>query len=389
MTSSDIPGDFDYHLFGTHVRFGAGVAASLPAELAALGCARPVILTQRRIAASARYRALKAALGSLPILEVGNVPPHSSVSLIETIAPDVRAFGADCIVAVGGGSVADSAKGLALLLAEGGRLADHVTHFTPPATVRIPLLTKPQLPIIAIPTTASGAEVTSSFGVRNDELDKLMYWNRQVAASCVLIDPALNDDVPMDVMRYTAMNGIAHCLEGLYSRGRSVVSDGMAVQAVGLFHRALCEPGLDETAQRRLILAAAHLAGMVLGMARSCLHHAICHVVGAQQNLPHGVVNTVILPHALRFNEAAMAPLLQPALDTVNRQSARQYAALSDWLVETRKALALPHSLAAQGVPQADLLPMARHVMTERGLALNPRPVADASQIEAILQQAF
>jgi alcohol dehydrogenase class IV len=381
--------DFDYHLFGTHVRFGAGVSSGLLNELAAMGRSRPVILTQQRIAGSAKYQALKASLGALPILEIGNIPPHSSVSLIETIMPEVVEFRADCIVAVGGGSVADSAKGLALLLAEQGRLADHVTVFTPPSSIRIPVLTRPKLPIIAIPTTASGAELTPSFGVRNDDHDKLMFWNRQVAASCVLIDPALNEDVPMAIMRYTAMNGIAHNVEGLYSRGRSVVSDGMAVQSMGLFQQALCEPGLPESEQRRLILAAAHLAGMVLGMARSCLHHAICHVVGAHQSLPHGVVNTVILPHALRFNESVVAPLLQPALDVINRRSARRYASLSHWLIDTRQALALPDSLSALGVPEADLQKMAEHVMTERGLALNPRPVADAAEIHAILRQAF
>jgi alcohol dehydrogenase len=408
-----IPGDFDYHLFGTHVRFGDGVAELLGAELRAMGLARPAVLTQDRIAASPRYAALLRSLEGTAVLQCRGIPPHSSVSLIETIAPEVAAFGADCLVAVGGGSVADSAKALALLLAEGGRLADHVTVFRPPATIDIPHRTRPKLPIIAVPTTASGAEATSSFGVRDGGHDKRMFWNRQVSAAAILIDPLMSGDVPLATMRYTAMNGIAHCLEGLYSRGRSIVSDGMAVQAMGLFQLALqAESGgeappsggiaasvgsavpptataIGEAGQRRLILAAAHLAGMVLATARSCLHHAICHVVGARLDLPHGLANTVILPHALRFNEAVAAPMLAPALEVVNRQSARPYASLSDWLESTAQALRLPRRLRDVGVPEAALPDIAAHVMTERGLALNPRPVADASEVLAILRQAF
>ncbi|OZI21112.1 iron-containing alcohol dehydrogenase [Bordetella genomosp. 9] len=387
-----IPVDFDYHLFGTHVRFGEGAAHALGDELRARGLKRPAVLTQDRIASAPPYVALLRSLDGMAVLQRAGIPAHSSVSLIETMAPEIAAFGADCLVAVGGGSVADTAKALALLLAEGGRLADHVTVFQPPSTVYIPRRIEAKLPIIAVPTTASGAETTSSFGVRDGGHDKLMFWNRQVSAAAILIDPLLSQDVPLATMRYTAMNGVAHCLESLYSKGRSVVSDGMAMQGVALFAQALGSPLPEETVQRRLILAAAHVSGMALAMARSCLHHAICHVVGARLNLPHGLVNTVILPHALRFNETVAGPLLAPALDCVNRsgaRSARRYDSLSDWLARTADDLDLPRRLRDLGVP-ADVLPdIAGHVMTERGLALNPRPVAVASDVLAILRQAF
>lgn len=384
-----IPGDFDYHLYGTHVRFGEGVASAVGEELRARGLARPVVLLQDRIAGTPGYAALLQSLDGMAVLQRRGIPPHSSVSLIETMAPEVARFGADCVVAVGGGSVADSAKALALLLAEGGILADHVTVFHPPARIEIPRRIRPKLPIVAVPTTASGAEATSSFGVRDGEHEKRMFWNRQVSAAAILIDPLMSGDVPLATMRYTAMNGIAHCLEGLYSKGRSIVSDGMAVQGLGLFQQALARPLPDETAQRRLILAAGHLSGMVLAMARSCLHHAICHVLGARMNLPHGLVNTVILPHALRFNEEVAAPLLAPALERVNTLAGHRHPSLSEWLAATADALALPRRLRDIGVPEAALPDIAAHVMGERGLALNPRPVAAASEVLAILRQAF
>jgi alcohol dehydrogenase len=359
-------------------------------ELHALGLTRPAILTQPMVARLPEYEAAIASLQSLPRFESKSIPPHSSVALIETITEEITSFGADCLVAIGGGSVVDSAKAVALLLAEGGRLANHATRFTPPSTVQIPRLTRSKLPIIAMPTTASGAEATSSFGVRDDtSREKLMFWNRQVAATAILIDPALSSSTPLATLRFTAMNGIAHCLEALYSKGRSAVSDSLSLHGLGLFQQALSTTAMDEPTQRRLLMLAGHQGGLALGMARSALHHAICHVIGARTGLGHGLVNTVVLPHAIAFNEAAVADLLAPALGVVNRQSGREHASVSCWLSELAQEQGFPVRLSALGVSEDDLEPIARHVMTERGLALNPRPVADWKEIHGILKLAF
>lgn len=380
---------FDYHLFGTHVCFGDGVSALILKELDALGCFRPAILAQDAMVRSAAFEALSACWNGLDHLRLPAVPRHSSVDVVETMAEKVRAFGADSLIAIGGGSVADTAKALALLLAEGGRLADHVTTFEPPSTVRIPRRVRPQLPIIGIPTTASGAEATSSFGVRREDGHKLMFWNRRVAAATLLIDPRLSADQPVALLRDSAMNGIAHALEALYSRGRSPVSDCIAVQAIRLFDAALDGDSLAGHDARGAILQAAHLAGLALSMARSCLHHAICHVVASRQRLSHGAVNSAILPHALAFNEAVAADALRPALDAVNQRARRPHATLSAWVRDIQRRHAMPARLSEQGVAADALAPLARDVMTERGLALNPRPVVDATEVLAILRAAF
>ncbi|OWT69093.1 MULTISPECIES: iron-containing alcohol dehydrogenase family protein [unclassified Achromobacter] len=424
---------FDYHLYGTHVRFGDGVAAGLRAELDALDCRRPLILTQDRIAATPRYHALAAQWRDLAHLELAGVPPHSHAGLVADLATRARDFGPDCVIGIGGGSVADSAKALVLLLAEGGELADHVTRYQPPRGMYIPRRVNPQLPIVALPTTASGAEATCSFGVADGHGQKLMFWNRRVSASTLLVDPELAEDVPLALLHQSAMNGIAHCLEGLYSTGRSPVSDALALQALGLFQQAMehgaaveisagisAETSVGISAeisaeisaaspvfalaaeagagQRRSILAAAHLGGMVLAMARSCLHHAICHVVATRYRLGHGAVNSVVLPHAIAYNEAdpAVAARLAPALDAVNRAltppraaGATPYASLSAWLLALQRRHALPMHLRDLGVPADDLPALAERVMTERGLALNPRSVAHPADVLAILHAAF
>lgn len=282
--------DIDYHLFGAHVRFGRGCAAALPDELRALGCTRPVMLMQRRMAASSAWAKLREGMQGITMQVIDNVPQHGSVDLLESIAPSARQFGCDSIVALGGGSVSDTAKALSMLLSEEGHLADHATTYTPPATVTIPVRTRAKLPIISLPTTASGAEVTPSFGVREGE-HKLLFWNRNLASKTVLIDPDLSLDVPLEFLQYTAMNGIAHCLEGMYSRHRSIVSDALALQSLELFASALTSREEDPALQRQRILVAGHVSGLVLSMARTCLHHAICHVIGAWDDLAnHGAV---------------------------------------------------------------------------------------------------
>ena len=380
--------DFDYHLYGTHVRFARGAANGLADELAALGCTRPVVLMQQRMAESAVWSQLRSTLVHMNPHVYTSVPTHGSVEWIETVVRELHGSGCDSIVALGGGSVSDSAKALAMLFAEGGRLADHATRFTPPGTVDIPVRTRPKLPIIALPTTASGAEITPSFGIRCGS-HKLLFWNRHLAAATVLIDPELGRDIPLQRMRATAMNGLAHCFEGMYSRNRSQMAHAIALEAIELFAQALTGQTQSGNDERGVLMVAGHLSGVVLSMAKTCLHHAICHVIGARHQVGHGEVNSVILPHALRFNEPASHELLTPALQVLNRVSGMTYRNVSDWLVQTSQPRGLPMRLSELGLTDADLPAIAEQTMHERGLAVNPRPVTHSDEVLAILRQAL
>lgn len=382
--------DADYHLFGAHVRFGDGSAAALPLELDALGCRRPVVLMQQRMANSAAWSALRAHLSGIDMRVYGDVPTHGAVERVESIVRDLAGFECDSIVAIGGGSVSDFAKALSMLLAEGGALAEHATHFTPPATVDIPKRTRSKLPIISLPTTASGAEVTPSFAARDGDR-KLLFWNRSLSSTTVLIDPSLSRDIPIDLMRYTAMNGLAHCFEGMYSSNRSIISDAIALQSMELFALAMEANVPDSDTNRGRLLLAGHMSGMVLSMAKTCLHHAICHVIGARHGLGHGVVNTVILPHALRFNEASAsaATYLEPGLAVLNRVSNTRYTSVSAWVSGISRRLDLLVSLSELGVRRDDLAAIAEQTLHERGLAFNPRRVSHSDEVLSILEQAL
>ncbi len=379
--------EIDYHLFGAHVRFGAGCAQGLRQELTALGSKRPAVLMQSRMAASEKWTALRQTLAGIPLHIFDSVPSHGSVAWVEEAAAALADAQVDSIVAIGGGSVSDSAKALAMLLAEGGRLQAHVTHFTPPSTVVIPARTRPKLPIIALPTTASAAEVTPSFGVREGE-HKLLFWNRQLASTTVLIDPQLSSDIPLALMQYTAMNGLAHCFEGMYSRQASPLSDAIALQSIEHFARALTASELGQREQRWRLLLAGHFSGIVLSMAKTCLHHAICHVIGARHRVGHGQANTIILPHALRFNESVAGARLAPALAVLNTVAGTAHAGVADWVADVIGHLGLASTLGEAGIFEQDLPMIAEQTMGERGLAVNPRRVVHAEEILTILRQA-
>ena len=128
----------------------------------------------------------------------------------------------------------------------------------------------------------------------------------------LVLDPQANCSVPVPVMASSAMNGFAHCAEGLYSRLRNHVSEGLALQGIRLFSRWLPEmvraPDLVDA--RAGVLTAAHLSGMVISNARVGIHHAVCHCLGARGNLSHGVANSIMLPHALAYNLEDATPAL-------------------------------------------------------------------------------
>jgi alcohol dehydrogenase len=370
------------------VVFGAGAVAQLGPELAELGVRRPMLVASRKASHSSIFREAAESLRGFESECFDRVPEHSSLEAVAVLVDRARAHRADGFIAIGGGSASDTAKAAAIWLAEGGRLEDHASRFTPPAQLVIPALKAPKLPIASVPCTASGAEMTSSLGIRTASGTKLLFWDPKVASRLVLIDPVANVSIPAPIMLSTGMNGLAHCVEGLYSRTRTPVTDALALHAIPIFAEALPrvarEP--DSVEARARLLVAAHLAGLVLANARTCLHHAICHALGAVTGVPHGAVNAVILPHAMGFNRAAAPDAFA--------QMARTWPGAEELdLIERVRALqagiGVPARLRDLDVPRAALADVAAKTMGERGLYFNPRTVSDAAEIEALLGEAW
>ena len=381
--------DFLHRTPATRVVFRPGAIDELPAELRRLGVARPMVLSGVRTSASALHVRVRGRLDGFDCMFFEAVPAHSSVEWVERLTRQAREAGVDGFVAVGGGSASDTAKAVALLLAEGGRLEDHASRFTPPDNLIVPELRQPKLPIVAVPSTASAAEVTPSLGVRTSDGTKLLFTDLQLASRAILIDPQANLCVPAALMLSTGMNGLAHCLEGLYSRVRTPVTTALALHATALFLNALPAvaraPG--DAGRRGDLLAAAHLSGQVLLNARTGLHHAVCHVLGASTGIGHGDANAVLLPEVIEFN----APCAAEELDAAARACglAGGAEALVERLRALRETLGVPTRLRDLGVAHAALAGVAAHAMHERGLYFNPRRVAGDGEIAALLDRVW
>jgi alcohol dehydrogenase class IV len=365
-------------------------------ELDALGCGRVIVLCGSSTAKSSLLPRIMKALGNRAILVFDQVIQHSSTEIVTEVAEVARSLAIDGIVAIGGGSVSDTAKGVAILLAEGGKIEDHAASFIPPDKFYPNPLHKPKLPILAVPTTASGAEATPGLGIRNPQGEKKLFWDVKLAPRVILIDPKANLNVPAQIMAETAMNGFAHCVEGLYSRASNPVSEALALHAASKFHVSIPamveEP--TELKHRADVLAAAHLAGLVIANARVGIHHAICHSLGAAGGISHGQANSIMLPHAMRYNLPVVAPtyvkLAQAiGVDTRNGNDVTIGKDVIAAVEALQRACGVPTRLRDVGVSLEVLPRVAEITLGDRGLYFNPRRTDSAKPILELLNEAW
>ncbi|MBL0419641.1 maleylacetate reductase [Ramlibacter sp. AW1] len=340
------------------VVFGAGSLAHLERELDLLGARRALLLATPGHADPAGDIADR-----LPRRVVGvfaRAAMHVPVEIARQAREEARRLDADCVIAFGGGSTTGLGKAIAL---ESG------------------------LPILAIPTTYAGSEMTPIYGITEDGLKKTGSDPR-VLPRTVIYDPALTLTLPVGLSVTSGINAIAHAAEGLYARDGNPVMDLLAEEGIRALAQAL--PALrqraDDLAVRGDALYGSWLCGTVLGNVGMALHHKLCHTLGGSFELPHAQVHTVVLPQAMAFNAPA-APLamqrIERALGTSGRASAP--AALFD-LARDNGA---PVSLKEIGMRREDLDRAAQIAVGNP--YWNPRPIdaAQRGEIRDLLQRAF
>lgn len=372
-------------------------ARMVAAELDALGATRALVVCGPNTRRTRLLQEVVETLGPRCVAVFDRVVEHSATTVVTDGAGLAAEHAIDALVAVGGGSASDTAKAIAILLAEGGEIADHASRFIPPDQFFPKPLPAPKLPLIAIPTTASAAEVTPGLGIRDPVSGtKLLFWDVKLAASVILLDPDANLEVPASLMAATAMNAFAHCAEGLYSRLRNPVSDALARQGARILVRAIPdmvrEP--DNVEHRAAVLSGAHLSGMVIANARVGIHHAVCHCLGAFGGLSHGVANAVMLPYALAYNLDVAAGQLADLAEAMgvrtqsNSVDAGARAAI-DAVQTLQENARVPRRLRDTGLDR-DLLPaIAEHTLRDRGLFFNPKRTSSAEPILALLERAW
>lgn len=336
----------------SRVVFGAGSIDHLPRELDALGARRALVLCTPQQAALGH--AVADRLGHRMAGIFDGATMHVPAEVVRRASQRADQLKVDCTVAAGGGSTIGLAKALAL---------------------------QRDLPILAIPTTYAGSEMTPIHGITSDGV-KQTGRDARVLPRTVIYDPELTLTLPTGLTVTSAINAIAHAAEGLYARDGNPIMALMAeegIRSLGQAVPALRADGQDREA-RSAALYGAWLCGAVLGNVGMALHHKLCHTLGGSFDLPHAEVHAVMLPHAIAYNASAAPQAMARIARALGAASAAQ--ALFDLARDNGAPVALKDiGMPVSGLDRAADLAAADPYW-------NPRPV-DRGAIRVLLQQAY
>lgn len=348
---SDLLRGFEFPGIASRVVFGAGTLAQAGAEVARLGRSRALVLTTPGQATDGA--ALADALGGLAAGTFFDAAMHTPVGVTQEALARFRDLGADCVVALGGGSTIGLGKAIALHTG-----ADQVV----------------------IPTTYAGSEMTDILG-QTDNGAKTTQRGPEIRPETVIYDVDLTLGLPAAMTVTSALNAIAHAVEGLYAPDGNPILSMMGVEGIRAIRDGLpvLRDAPGDRAARADVLYGAWLCSTVLGHVSMALHHKLAHVLGGSFGLPHAETHAILLPHTAGFNAQATAAQLAPVAGMFG-------GSVGGGLWDFARDAGAPLRLRDLGLTAADL-DRAAQIATQNPYH-NPRPF-DAAGIRTLLQAAW
>ena len=344
--------NFVYNQLPGRVVFGAGSIDDLPREIERLGAKRALVLStpEQQVQAEDVARRLGERCAGVFPRAVMHVP----IEVARAARAEAARLGADCAVAIGGGSTTGLGKAIAL---------------------------ESSLPILAIPTTYAGSEMTPIWGITEGGAKKTGR-DARVLPRTVIYDPMLTVGLPVALSATSGMNAIAHAVEGLYAQDANPIMSLMAEEGIGALARGLprVKANPQDLDARSECLYGAWLCGAVLGAVGMALHHKLCHTLGGTWNLPHAETHTVVLPHAVAYNAPAVPDAMTRAARALGTTNAPQ------GLFDLAQSLGAPVALKAIGMPEGELDRAAELATTAP--YWNPRTVERAA-LRRLLDDAY
>ncbi|HLF22880.1 MAG TPA: maleylacetate reductase [Burkholderiales bacterium] len=343
---------FVYQSLPSRIVFAVGGLSRIGAEMDRLGARRALVLATPEQRADARRVA--EILGERHAGVFAEAAMHVPIETARAAVAEAKRLNADCAVTIGGGSTTGLGKAIAL---------------------------ESSIPILAVPTTYAGSEVTPIYGLTEGGLKKTGRDPR-VLPRTVIYDPQLTVSMPKQLTATSGMNAMAHAVEGLYAADANPImslmaEEGIRALAVGL-PRAVARP--DDIDARADCLYGAWLCGTVLGAVGMALHHKLCHTLGGSFNLPHAETHTVVLPHAAAYNFS----VAREAMARTQRALGAKDAASG--LFDLAAGLGAPMTLEQIGMRASDLDRAAD--LAVAAPYPNPRPI-ERSAIRKLLDDAF
>jgi alcohol dehydrogenase len=390
-----------YYEFFCPVKVIAGNAAleHIPFELATLGAKRPMIITDKGVRSNNLLepveQAFAAAETTIAVI-FDDVPPDSSLQTVRKAAQLYRENNCDAIIAIGGGSVIDTSKGVNILVSEGG---DDLLKYSGAHN-----LPKPLKPFYVVPTTAgTGSEVTMVAVISDLEKNvKLPFTSYFLMPNAAILDPRMTATLPPHITAMTGMDALTHAVEAYTCMASNPISDAYAFGAIKKISENLLKV-LDEpkNPEARLELAqASTMAGIAFSNSMVGLVHSLGHATGAVAHLPHGLCMSLFLPYVLEYNKDTishkLAELLLPLAgadvyastpaDQRAQKSIQVIRQMRDVLNERTK---LPRTLKETGkVTEAQLDEIAAKALDDGSIIFNPRE-ASIADLKAILKKAW
>lgn len=375
---------------------GSGcVEQSLLATLEQMGVSRVFLVSTPSLKRNGLTDKVKAILGDKCVSEYCESIAHTPESIVEKAVDSVKAAKPDVLISLGGSSVVDLGKAIALVLAEGNDYQSMKISFSPETgPVLVPLLA-PKMPHISIPTTLSAAEFTFAVAITDEAKgEKNLYADGKLTPAVVFQDPSLCEPTPALLWGSSGMKIFSDCVEMLCSPRAMPVTNALANEALELLYNNLKESLNPEAHQAR---ANCMLAGfMVMSFALNAgigMVAALRHQLGGNQNVSHGEASSIVLPHVLRWNMpsiktqlAVMAVKLGVADRGADDDSAA--TAMVEAIEQLTADMGIPSTLTAVNVDKAALRPIAEHAASDIAMAMNPRP-STADEILTVLEAAY
>ena len=390
-----------YYEFFCPVKVIAGHAAleHIPFELSSLGAKRPMIITDKGVRINNLLVPLEAAFESTNV-EVGfvfdDVPPDSSLETVRAAAQAYRTNNCDAIIAVGGGSVIDTAKATNILVTEGG---DDLTKYSGAHNLPHPLK-----PFFVIPTTSgTGSEVTMVAVVSDNQKHvKLAFASNYLMPNAAILDPRMTQTLPPHLTAMTAMDAMTHAVEAYTCMAANPISDAYAMAAVKKVSNSLFNVLDNPTdAHGRLELAqASTMAGIAFSNSMVGIVHSLGHALGSVAHLPHGLCMNLFLPYVLEYNKDVngdkIAELLLPlagpdiyAQTPANQRADKVIATLNTMRDRLYALTKLPRTLSETGkISKEQLDEVADKALNDGSIIYNPKE-ATFRDFKSILEKAW